>query len=281
MAFGKAPPIPAHEVANPLLPRRDRTMEGAKPRNPGVPRAPRAKARANSCGAFARELKRDNNISSAHSSLNSTPTKTSESRRPAAESPFSHARVNMLAREKESIENQVFEMGPKVRASSLDRREDFQRGHALGREVEANRGMPWTEAKNSVEAPLARERRHVLRRERQDADQTLEWAHEPKTNTVDAASEIRSHARINVHARELTDAAQVIEMAPSVQVSNTSIAAVGPQYHGRRNILARETAEESTDNPMGRFGYEGDVPHYGRKQLLPPCAPRKAPQVAT
>jgi hypothetical protein len=273
MSFGGCPPKPAHEGGNPILPRRDRAVEATKARNPPVPRAPRAKARANSCGALSRELKKDG---SANSSLNSTPTKFSESRRPAAESPFSHARVHWLNRERDSAENQVFEMGPRARCSSTDRKEDFARGHCLGKEIAINQGMPWSKPQEVDDALQSKARRHTLRHEQQAADQALEWAADVASHRDDSNSEIRSHARVNVNARERSDAAQTMEMAPAVQVTSAVTSAVGRDYHGRRNVLVREAVNESAEAPIAS-GFSADVPTYGRKQMLPPCVPGNPP----
>lgn len=277
MAFGKAPCIPAHEGGNPILPRPDRAIEGGRSRNPSVPRAPRAKARANSRGYLSRELKKDSN----HSSLSSIGSaRISESRRPAAESPFSHARVNLLNRERTAVENQVFEMGPKV-IVSLDRGGDFQRGHTLAKENAINQGMPWSQPKEHDDSLLVKARRSTLHHERLAADQALEWvpkeAEATRVRMGDKDSEIRSHARVNIYAREVGGAAQTLEMAPMVQVcgfQSEAAAAVGGQYHGRRNIIARETAEESGDAPIARGFADEGVPSYARKTMLPAYVPR-------
>jgi len=251
-------------------------MEAQKARNPAVPRAPRAKPRANSCGALNRALKEHSNNSSL-TSLGSGLTRSSESRRPAAESPFSHARVNALLREREAPDNQVFEMGPRARCDSVDRNlsRNHARSHSLGQETAINQGMPWTKPQEEDEAVQPKERKHTLRRERQAADQNLEWA--AIQHDADSKSEIRSHARVNINQREKSGAAQTLEFAPAVQVTNAIAANVGAEFHGRRNVLARETAEESTNAPItsGLSG-DGGVPNYSRKQMLPPCIPRVA-----
>lgn len=259
------------------MPRRDRAVEDGRSRNPPVPRAPRAKPRANSCGALSREARKD----SANTSLSSISSRTSENRRPHAESPFSyatsgHARVNSLSREKHAVENQVFEMGPRIRSSSLDRREDYQRGHWLAKEHEGYQGMPWTQPQEKDEDVLPKARRRTLHHEHMAADQALEWVpKEAAKLPKDQDSESRCHARVNVCRREMGNAAQTLEMNPMVQVSslNEASAAVGAQYHGRRNILARETAEESNEAPIAH-GYNDAVPNYSRKTQLPPCVPR-------
>lgn len=222
-------------------------------------------------GALAREQR------SQPSSLGSTPTKASESRRPAGESPFSHARVNLLSREKNNVDNQVFEMGPRVRSSSLDQRANYERGHSLGVD-HINQGMPWSQPNVEDDSRQPRARRHTLRHERLAADQDLEWV--PKAATQgqgDAESELRSRARVNVHARELANAAQTLEMAPAVIACSVEAAnaCTGVQYHGRVNVLTRETAEDSAEAPAASGYADGGVPTYGRKRLLPPYVKRE------
>lgn len=264
----------AHQGGNPILPRRDKDCQEAKSRNPPVPRAPRAKPRANSVGALSRALQKD----SANSSLSSLGSRLSESRRPAAESPFTYARVNCLNREKTAAENQVFEMGPRIRSSSLDRREDFARGQALAKETAMNQGMPWSQPKEEDDALVPKARRRTLHHEQQAADQALEWVpKEAATQKGDQDHDSRSHARVNNYAREVLNAAQTLEMSPMVQISgfgSKAAAAVGPQYHGRMNVLARETAEDSSEAPVVSGFVNGGVPSYNRKSMLPPCVPR-------
>lgn len=270
--------MPAHE-GNPILPRRDRAVQSEKNRNPPVPRAPRAKARSNSCGLLARELKKD----SANNSVSSLNSRLSESRRPANDSPFAqvnYARVNCLSRERNDVGNQVFEMGPKGRSSSLDHQlRSYERSHSCTKADAINAGMPWCKPKEEEDSQGPKGRRAILHHERLAAEQNLEWVPKEALTTRphgDNDSDVRSYARHNVCKREVLGAAQTMEMAPMVQVSHfgigESVAAVGDKYHGRRNILVRETKEESTDAPVAS-GY-GDCPTYARKQLLPPCAPR-------
>lgn len=275
--------MPAHE-GNPILPRRDRAVQSEKNRNPPVPRAPRAKARSNSCGLLARELKKD----SANNSVSSLNSRLSESRRPANDSPFAqvnYARVNCLSRERNDVGNQVFEMGPKGRSSSLDHQlRSYERSHSCGKADAINAGMPWCKPKEEDDSQVPKARRAVLHHERLAADQALEWVpkeamttrpHAPRADG-DNESVARSYARCNSYKREVLGAAQTMEMAPMVQVSHFGIgqnaAAVGDKFHGRRNILVRETHEDSTDAPVAS-GY-GDCPSYSRKQMLPPCVPR-------
>jgi len=174
----------------------------------------------------------------------------------------------------------MFEMGPRARASSADRRDQFERGHCLGKENAVNQGMPWTQPNMQDDALLPKARRHTLHHERMEADQDLEWVPTgcQKGAKGDRDSENRSHARVNIYAREVGSASQALEMAPMVQAGlfmAQAAAAVGPKYHGRRNILSRETAEDSTDAPIAS-GYGGDgVPTYARKSMLPPYVPRE------
>jgi len=273
--------MPAHE-ANPILPRRDRTLE-AKSRNPAVPRAPRAKARSSSMGVLARELKKEG---SQNTSISSNLSRTSEQRQPRNESPLCYARVNLLQREKTSVDNQVFEMGPKVRSSSLDYRNagDYQRGHSLAAENAINQGMPWCQPTEHDDSVKPKARRSTLKNEHLDADQALEWVPEAveavrSRAKLDCDSELRSHARVNIYTREVRGAAQALEMAPMVQVCGFDAAAaqVGEKFHGRRNVLRRETNEESVEAPKASGYADGGVPTYGRKNLLPP---RPTPQQA-
>lgn len=242
-----------------------------------MPRAPRAKPRANSVGALSREAKKD----SANSSFNSICSRNSENRRPTNESPFTHARVHLLQRERNCVDNQVFEMGPKFRSSSLDRRDNYERGHALAKENSVNEGMPWCKPKEEIESYQPKERRSTLQRERKAADQVLEWV--PSICQVaktDGESEVRSHARVNINAREVGNAAQTLEMAPGVQIcrlqelASESHAAVGPRYHGRKNVMARQFAEDSSECPIASGFADEGVPTYNRKSLLPPYVPR-------
>jgi len=268
------------------LPRRDRDVQAEKSRNPPVPRAPRAKARSNSCGLLSRQMKQD----SANSSANSIGSRMSESRRPNAESPFTYARVNNLLRERNAVDNQVFEMGPRMRCASVDRRDTFERGHWLGKEQEMNKGMPWSKPQEKDDSDASKARRNVLRHEQKEherglaefGNQALEWV--PKEDMIgrsrgDNESDLRSHARVNICKREVTGANQTLEMAPMVQVcgfQSAAEAAVGLKYHGRRNVMVRETAEESNDAPRASGLADERVPTYGRKQMLPAYVARNA-----
>lgn len=251
-------------------------MEAKSTRNPPVPRAPRAKARCNSVGSLSREMK------SANSSLNSICSRASESRRPTNESPFSHARVCLLDRERNAVENQMFEMGPRIRSSSVEVRKDFARGNRLAQESSVNEGMPWQQPKEEDVHLAPKGRCHTLKHERRAADQALEWvpAQAAKPARGDGESDVRSHARVNIYAREVGNAAQTLEISPMVQVrglQGDTMAAVGDKDHGRRNVLARETADESLEAPIAS-GFSGGsaVPSYGRRAMLPPPVPRSA-----
>jgi len=176
----------------------------------------------------------------------------------------------MLEREKTSVENQVFEMGPKNRAMSVDRRDDYSRGHCLGKECHPNDGMPWCPPKPFEDgAPKPAARRATLRHERQEADQCLEWV--PAASSCAPKNVDACHARRNVCKREVLDSAQTLEFAPGVQMKN--LPNVGKGYHGRVNVMQRESGQESGDNPVAA-GYSGGVPIYNRKTMLPPYVPR-------
>lgn len=268
MFFGGVPRLPAHETGNPILPRRDRAMEGGRSKVPPVPRAPRAKPRSQSAGALTRALK-----SNQEPLRCSTPTRSSEQRHPNEGSPFSHARVNMLARERDSAENQVFEMGPKGRSTSVERT-DFIRGQGrLGtQDCRANQGMPWTVPKEEDDpANRVAARRHTLRHEQKAADQSLEWVpREAIASRPPSSDAARSRGRVNVHSREVGGAQQSLEFAPAVQAA-TAQAAADAKYHGRINVLKREVSkhDEYVEAPRQTgITADSDVPAYGRRTLL-------------
>jgi hypothetical protein len=142
--------------------------------------------------------------------------------------------------------------------------------------------MPWSQPKEfkDDDSHQPKGRRSVLRQEHLAADQALEWvpkeAEALRRRGQNADSEPRSHARSNIYAREVASASQALEMAPMVQVGgfDTAAAAVGEKFHGRRNVMTRETAEQSSDAPRASGVGADGVPMYNRKQMLPPCAPR-------
>eukprot|EP00927_Polykrikos_kofoidii_P074260 TRINITY_DN70248_c0_g1_i1.p1 TRINITY_DN70248_c0_g1~~TRINITY_DN70248_c0_g1_i1.p1 ORF type:complete len:312 (+),score=28.56 TRINITY_DN70248_c0_g1_i1:92-937(+) len=265
MSLGPPPCAGAHSVC--MRPPRDRTCEQQRTVLPPVPRAPRAKPRTNSCGALARAMyTRTDSTSSARSF---TPTRSSEFRRPRDNSPMSgavthgHARVNLLNRELESIENQGFVMGPR---RSVDIKLDHRRGHNLGKEVTGQGGMPWTVDDDQLELSRSKEpgRRRTLHHERKAADQALEWV--PCASKAAAASVReygRDHSRKNVLVREDVEAARSLD-CPSIRPPGcTSTDAEGPGYYGRRSVLKREqVVQESFPTPRG--GGEG----FGKRDLL-------------
>lgn len=260
MSFGPSPVVSAHATqGNPLAARRDRDSEAARSKVPQVPRAPRAKPRHQSAGAMARAWDLSN-----QNSRSSTPTKASEGRRPRDESPFTHARVNLLKREKESVENQVFEVGPPRRPSSAGKK-DHSRGHPLGRQIEANQGMPWVAVPKELEEQPARGRRHTLLHERNDADQALEWV--PECCLPSGTSNVASggyHGRVSMLKREQLDAETTLDTCAGKPP-------VAPACHARRNVLAREQAGQGTSSEMpAANGHElgGEVPVYHRRNLL-------------
>jgi len=194
-------------------------------------------------------------------------------------SPFAtFARVSLLSRERDSVECQQMEMGP---SKKIDKRNDFSRGHALGKGIEANNGIPWSS--RPPEEVQARDpaRRNVLEQERLLADQALEWA--PKVELGPCPVGRRNElSRENAEAEEsrewgLGKRNHWYGQAPTGLGADTG-------YHGRRHILAREQQDESTDMP-GRIaaaaeGSGSAVPSYRRKSMLPPPQTALASHVA-
>jgi len=257
VAMGPAPLIPAHaQRGNPMQARREEAPRG---RAPPVPRAPRAAPKKQSAGAFTSEWRRAGSADPL-------------SRRSRETSPFSnvggsiigspsgdleplqqHRRVASLQRDRDSTENQQFEMGPR-RPLSRDRR-DHSRAHILGSEAEANRGMPWAAPKDEVRKEGGNAaRRHQLRHEQQEADQALEWV--PSS----AAAAPTGGFRVNALAREEKE--QFGEFLPGAARNASAAGAEG--VYGKKNIMAREfTSNQSVDMPRARGG-NGDVPSYQR-----------------
>lgn len=258
--FGGVPRGPAHEVGNPILPRRDRAVEAGRSKVPPVPRAPRAKPRANSAGALARSLAKSTDS-----------LRSSEQRQPGAGSPFSHARVSLLDRERQCPENQVMPMGPKQRASSVDRTDHLRGRGRLTEDHKQNQGMPWAIPKEEEDLPMrAPARRHTLRHEHLAADQALEWVPAMPSRPLSGESRSRSHARVNVYARELGGAPQALEISPAVQAAAAQTLAAAGTCHARVDVLKREQVKQDayTEVPRGRLGSETDVPTYGRRGML-------------
>jgi len=272
MSFGQAAK-PRHT----LDPHRDRSLDARRGPPPPVPRAPRAKPRANSAGALARDQWGSTRGHSMPSSARSTEDPLGRSREA---SPFAtFARVSLLSRERDSVECQQMEMGPRKK---LDGRKDFSRGHALGKGIEANTGIPWSS--RPPEEIQARDpaRRNVLEQERRLADQVLEWA--PKVELGPCAV-----GRRNELMRENTEAEESREWGFGKRNRWCGQAPTGPGaevgYHGRRDILAREQQDESTDMP-GRTslaaaeGSGSGVPSYHRRSMLPPPQPSLGSHIA-
>lgn len=254
MSLGPVPRVPAHaSLGCKLGPRPDRAIEAVRATAPPVPRAPRAKARANSCGALAKAAKLVSEDALNIFGAGATPTRSSELRRPREESPFVFARVNKLDRERDEIENQAFTFGPR-RSIVPELREDYGRGHILGREIERNIGVPMGDIAPAMPEMKEPARRNNLQRERQDADQQLEWASAP-------APKVQARGRRNVLSREEAEGALECPSVRPVPGAAVSSGAVGS--HNRRNILRREQVqEESFPTPRGA----GDG--YGKRNLL-------------
>jgi len=261
MSFGVGTAVPAHEKGNPILPRPDRTTEAPRLKVPPVPRAPRAKPRTQSAGALMREMRTQPN-----SSRSGTPTKSSELRRPREDSPFGHARVSTLTRERGAAENQRFEMGPAPRVESVDR-SDYARGHILKKDFDVNNGMPWSQPKEQDKAAGAG-RRSTLQHERKAADQALEWV--PESAAGMNLGGLGYHGRVNVVRREQTDAAQTFEMAPGLQANNAvSSAAMAGGNYGRKYVMARERRRaDSVDCPRAVSMDTEDGPSFRRRNIL-------------
>lgn len=236
---------------HPLAARRDKDVEATRQKAPPVPRAPRAPPRANSAGALCRDV-----WSRRPSSREAPcPAKPSEERRRHEESPF--ARISALTRERDAVENQVFEMGPLRRAISKD---DFHRAHVLGQEVQKNDGVPWASRKDSDE-PRVVARRQTLHRESQAADQGLEWVPEVARPAVPANGVgAADYSRINLLAREQAQAS--IETQALMKAKEP----LSSGNHGRREVLKRES--DATLNLPEPTGFEGGAPVYGRRRMV-------------
>eukprot|EP00931_Biecheleriopsis_adriatica_P076318 TRINITY_DN50038_c0_g1_i1.p1 TRINITY_DN50038_c0_g1~~TRINITY_DN50038_c0_g1_i1.p1 ORF type:complete len:291 (+),score=47.75 TRINITY_DN50038_c0_g1_i1:48-875(+) len=266
MSFSKANPREHDPV---MVPRRDRSLSVSRSKAPPVPRAPRAPSKPQSAGALARDMW-SGRKSPGESHVISRP---SEQRRPREESPF--ARINMLSRERESVDNQEIEVGPARRRpdrpASADR--GYQRGHVLGKESSAFSGIHWSQVSSGEEVPRdadgrVKPRRQVLQREMQDAAQEWEMGPQAARGSADAAapaSSERDFSRRNTLAREQAKAAD--ESHPDK--SHSALKADG--YHGRRNVLNRECAKDGDTLNMAKpSGVEasGGAPIYNRRNSL-------------
>jgi len=271
MSFGQASK-PRHT----LEPSCDRSLDTRRGPPPPVPRAPRAKPRANSAGALARDQWGSTRGRSVPSSARSTEDPLGRSREA---SPFAtFARVSLLNRERDSVECQQMEMGPRKK---IEKRTDFSKGHALGKGIEANSGIPWSSRRPEEIQARDPARRNVLEQERVLADQALEWA--PKVELGPCAV-----GRRNELLRENVEAEESREWGFGKRNRYCGQAPTGPGaetgYHGRRDILAREQQDESTDMP-GRTaavaeGSGSAVPSYHRRSMLPPAQTSLGSKVA-
>lgn len=188
-----------------------------------------------------------------------TPTRSSEARRPREESPFTYARVNSLNRETYDAANQNFEMGP-MRAVSIPRG-DYNRSHALGQEVEINAGMPWTTPSEEPSKPGGPRQNH-LDRETKASEQRMEWG--PQISLSNEAGV--SHLRRNTLQREEKED-QGLNM-PGMRERGAERPA--SRDNRRSNVLKNEDSSLQTLNMPSASGYTaGGVPSYGRKAMLP------------
>jgi len=174
-----------------------------------------------------------------------------------------HRRVAALARELDAPEQQRFEMGPSRHPPSAPRL-DFSRGHVLGAQGAANKGIPWmpTAGDDDGEEQKNVARRNVLRHELQSAEQALEWV-PALANMGRARSMDIDYSRVNAFKKEDGEAFEFLSGA----IRNTSIPG-GDKFHGRRNVLSREASSlQSLDMPRAN-GHAGAVPSYGRDGRL-------------
>lgn len=253
MTFGAAPSSGAHGHRNPMMPRKDLAAETGRPPVPAVPRAPRGAPKQNPLGTLAREAVR-NGKEACSVVRASTPTSSSERRRPREDSPF--ARISSLTREREASENQTFEHGPaRTRPASAGRDGNHRRSHALGKEQAMKSGMPWGSSDNRKDDSAVdgaskdtHARRSTLRHEQEAADQAMEWASAAAPVAVSCFSGkapggenfpvTRSYGRRSVLAQE--------EATPAVtSLGCCSVAAAIPQSHGRRNVLRHEIERQA------------------------------------
>lgn len=274
MSLGPKPAISAHSAPGCKLDaRRDKHAEMQRGSQPGVPKAPRAKARANSYGALAKALSKQGggslDIFAAPGSASEV-TKASELRKPRAEDgSFAYGRVGQLHRERHQLENQVFEMGPR-RMIVAEPREDYSRSHALGKAVEGNQGVPLgVDVTRPVEQAKDPSRRRTLDHERKTADQQFEFgpAASLDADGNNAASlEPRCRGRRNVLAREDREGAFDCPLKPPVAlpIGGCGAPVAGGGYHGRRSVLAREQSTGAESFPTPRGGADG----FGKKNLI-------------
>lgn len=267
----------AEGYSHPVGPRCDRVADASRPPVPPVPRAVRAKPKANSRGYLARESQRD----SPHVELcdrSVTPvSQCSETRRPREESPFTYARKHSLSRERSDRDNQAFEMGPSRR--NAEERKDFRRftgARAGSCPPPTDSGVDEdgefvTQVRRMARAPCGGEadiedpvkqhaRRRTLQNERVAADQGLEWIQQSAKASVGAApAELPSHARRSRLDRENDTVDKLSEL------HNADGAATFGRVMGRRDGSAPPAVRSGTEAEVGALA--GEVYH-GRKSLL-------------
>lgn len=186
----------------------------------------------------------------------------SHQRHPSSESPFSHARVSSLLRERDAVENQRFEMGPLRRPPSPGLK-DYKKGHALGQATQGVGGVPLgTIEERDVEAVGPRARCNTLQNEYRAADQVLEWVPE-LSRCAKNASDGEGHGRLNVFNRERASSEDTREWALGVRPQENR------EGRGRRNVLLREEQTETFNLPQQACNLGPAVPSYGRKEMLP------------
>lgn len=264
MTFGSVVTA-GHDKGRPILPKRDVAVESSRPPIPPVPRAPRAKAKSNSRGQMDREVKsqQPDNAARGRPSMSMS---SSELRRPREESPFTYARSHSLSREDARSENQQFMMGP---TRESDERTNFRRGRGqpeMDNQPRSGSCPPWsvaaapeTGAEGVWQEGRSYARQRTLQRERQAADQGLEWVTEHG-----ADSEPQTHARRRVLERE--EDGPTIQAASRPETFSRVLCRHGqvPPDNveddslkvGRRNVLQAEakgtSREDSYSRVMGR-----------------------------
>eukprot|EP00928_Gymnodinium_smaydae_P056218 TRINITY_DN39635_c0_g1_i1.p1 TRINITY_DN39635_c0_g1~~TRINITY_DN39635_c0_g1_i1.p1 ORF type:complete len:335 (+),score=63.56 TRINITY_DN39635_c0_g1_i1:145-1005(+) len=269
VVMGPVPTQAAHDRPGGCLTRRrDRSVEKAHTRAPPVPRTVRAKPRANSCGALSKVFMKDNQGRLQIFVSGAGPHATTSSLTRLPSEPACFARKNLLTRELESIENQGLPMGPP--RGTVEIREDYSRGHILGKQNEGHHGVPLGDVEKSQPevGPRDHARKQTLLNERRAHDQELEWVPAASIAHAAAAKSVQVHGRQNTLARERKDAATSLDM-PSVRPPGcTSVGGgvdgTGNNY-GRMNVLRREQRalgdEGAFPTPRGQDGF-------GKKNLL-------------
>jgi len=246
MSFGPSPGVYAHatvartprEVS--LAPRRDRDQEKTRSSVPPVPRAPRAKPRASSFGVLAKKLWSNKGYTQGDYSLENSGFQQQRDERPAV-----YARKNNLQRELDTVENQGFQIGPRMVCA--ENKLDFSRNHTLGKEIECQKGgVPLGDLENDSLSILLQNpaRRNTLHHERSAADQTLDFHPTVSSMTVaDKTAQNRDRGHKNTISRELKSMAAEIECFKGAD---------GAANHARRSVLKREViANAPTPRALG------------------------------